>query len=82
MSASIYYQKISKSNKTLPTWAPSNFIDTMERAFGHFPVELDVSHLPTLRGMLAAMREREADSINMLIEAIGEENRIRVWAEY
>lgn len=84
MSANIRYRVVNPEpdGKCLPTWAPSSFINTLERAFGTFPVTLGPRDIRTLVGMVAASGGREQESYQALIDAIGDDNSVAVWAEY
>ncbi len=82
MSANIKYTPIKNNGKDLGVWAPSAFIEAMTKAFGRFPCEVGPSDLATLRGMDAASAGNGNNTAyQRLIEAIGEDTTIKVWAE-
>ena len=84
MSASIRYERVSMSRgKCLSLMAPQAFIGMLEEAFGRFPLEIGPGDLSTLRGMAAALRGKDdGKAIERLIEVIGDDETVMVWAEY
>jgi hypothetical protein len=87
MSATIYWRRVSNSNKTLPVSAPSSFITAMERAFGAGPWIMSGDCLQTLRGMSACYggpdRENPFDAMIRLIDQEnGTTQAIEVWTVY
>lgn len=84
MSASIYWRPVAKSRKSVSTYTPSSFIESIRKAFGEFPVKLDTDSLPVLQGM-AAVEQMPGNGENpyeQLVEAINQIGSIEVWAEY
>lgn len=91
MSASIHYRPTAKSDPYIKgIFAPSSFIESITRAFGAFPCELDESHIPTLRGM-AAMCQRTrinaqdlevGDPFSEIISKIEAHGSIELYAKY
>jgi hypothetical protein len=82
MSATIKYVRVKNAGKSLPVYAPSRFIGSLERAFGCVPCEIGPSDVPILRGMAAVADEQERKCYEILIKEIGEDSQIKVWAEY
>lgn len=83
MSATILTRATGKG-KPLGVGAPSSFIETMERAFGNFPVVLNYSHLERLHGMASvkSLLVNEGEVFERLIEEIEREGEIEVFAQY
>lgn len=82
MSATIHYRKVGKSDPYLKNvMAPSAFIESMERAFGRFPVELGSQDICALRGM-KAMHNGEHNPYTELIEIIERFGLVEVYATY
>lgn len=80
MSATIHYRKTSTVDPYLKcVGAPSSFIQTLERAFGHFPCELSETSISTLKGMSAMTDNQAYEEIIDLIEKFGS---IELYASY
>ena len=76
MGATIHYRKTSKVDPHLKcVGAPSSFMESLTRAFGHFPCEVSDAHIPILQGMAALGSKNEDDNpyleVIELIEKIG-----------
>lgn len=87
MSANILYRQVKPiEGKDLPVWAPSYFIETLERAFGNFPCVLDKTDIATLKGMAATCRDGAAEKYGNpydgLIKAIEKLGAVEVYAQY
>lgn len=84
MSASILYEPVNPNPKSIGAWAPSHFMECMERAGMGLPCTLDESNIPTLRGMAAAfgVQKEAPNPYAELIEAIETNGKISVWSEH
>ncbi len=78
MGANILYTA-TKRGTDLTCSAPSSFIESMNKAFGHFPCDLDESDISTLKGMASCAGIETYDEI---IEALEKHKEIRVFAVY
>ncbi len=78
MSVSLFWQPIK--GKVLTCDSPTKTKEILERAFGSFPLTLDVSSYQIIKGMMASDPENEA--WQELLSAIDEHRRIMVEAEY
>lgn len=82
MSATILTRPTGKG-RLLDVGAPSNFIETMRRAFGQFPVVLNETHLEKLRGMAAIQGPLCDPNPYVRLQAeIMDNGEIEVFAEY
>jgi hypothetical protein len=82
MSANIYARQVKPvEGIDINVSAPSWFIGTMEKAFGHFPCVLSDGSIQTLRGMSATV-SGEYNPFEELIELIEKLGKIEVYAEY
>ena len=61
--------------------SPSSFIESIKKAFDVFPVILNESHIPTLRGM-ASVRGHNKNEYDILLEYIEKFGTIEIYAEY
>jgi len=77
MSANIYWLPV-KPGISLEISSPSNFIELMEKAFGHFPCDLGECDLGKLRGMAVI----EPEMFEPLIKIIEKHKTIRLWEEW
>lgn len=81
VSATIHYRKTSKTDPHLSVGSPSAFIEALERAFGSFPVELDESAIPVLKGMAAASTFSARD-FQEVVDKIEQHGGIELYASY
>jgi len=84
MSASILYEPINPNPKSIDAWAPSSFMETMQRANIALPCTLGPDNIPILMGMAAVFGDK-GDAPNpyqQLVDAINKYGKISVWAEY
>lgn len=84
MSASICYQPVDPKPKTIGAWAPSHFMESMERANLGLPCTLKETDIPILRGMAATFSDH-GDAPNPyqeIIDAIEKYGAIEMWAEH
>ena len=82
MSATIHWRSTAKSDPHLKeVGAPSSFIESIERAFGGFPVELDEKAVPVLRGM-TVMYHEHPNGYDEIIELIEKHGSIELYASY
>lgn len=83
MSASIMWKRVKPEGKALGVSAPSNFIETMRRAFGEGPWVLTDANIERVQGMADAYGGRDEDNPYVkLVALLGEGDAIRIWAEY
>jgi hypothetical protein len=82
MSASIYYRKVSKSNKNLDVSMPSSFVTSMTNAFGNYPWRVSPTSLAILKGMAAVSPDKLSNPYEQLIQIIGDNNEVEIWPEY
>jgi len=83
MSATIHYRVTSTEDPYISVGWPSEFIASLERAFGHFPCELKESDLPILRGLSAAKNlPCNNDPYVQVMELIGKFGSIELYASY
>jgi hypothetical protein len=84
MSASICYRPVDPKPKTIGAYAPSSFMEAMERAGMQLPCTIGKGAIPVLSGMSATWG-KGADSPNPyqnVIDAIEKYGDIELWAEY
>lgn len=87
MSASIFWEPVDPKPKSIGTWAPSSFMEIMERAGLGLPTNLDEAAIPVLRGMAATFGpggpgREHPNPFQQLIDKIEKHGKISVWAEY
>lgn len=83
MSASIFFRQIKPIEKNeIPCDTPSNFIQSLERAFGQFPTALTEKHISTLAGMAAVEGGVDNNVYDILINKIRKYKEIEVFAQW
>ena len=83
MSATIHYRVTTTEDPHIHVGWPSEFIASMERAFGHFPCEVKESAIPVLQGM-SAVRALPVndDPYEQIIRLIKQFGSIELYASY
>lgn len=83
MSASIMWRPLNQG-KHLSVGAPSSFIESLERAFGSFPLKpYGEDAARVLDGMAAATEYKEfREAYQQLAAAVREEGEIEIFAVY
>jgi len=84
MSASIMWKLEKPEGKSLGVVAPNSFIEAMRRAFGEFPLYLDITAIQKLEGMSAVWNNNPNPYITLIeiLDKLGNDQRIKVWAEF
>lgn len=85
MSANIYWQRVNPDQISLSSWAPSSFMQAMDRAGMPLPANLDKGHWERLNAMAAVHGDKEHNPFEELADALmnlPQGGEIRVWAEY
>lgn len=84
MSANIYYHQVKPiKGQEVPTYAPSSFMQTMERVFGDELPELDESDLPKLQALSDAQDpNNNPNPFRALVSGVKKYKTIQLYAEY
>jgi len=83
VSANIYWTPVNHKHINIPTWSPSSYKATLERAFGSFPLILGNNSIPIIAGIAAAQEDkRQGDCFMELVEAIERHGEIMLEVEY
>ena len=71
MSASILWAQVKPiEGKSLSAWAPSAFIESIEKAFGGFPCDFGPDDIPKLSGMASMCRDGGGNPYQEIINRI------------
>lgn len=83
MSASICWRPVTSAKNGLSINSPSSFIRSLEKAFGVFPVKLDIKDVAVLKGMASVDSfDSEESQYEKIIEIINKVGEIEIFAEY
>lgn len=84
MSANICWRPVTANKNSLGVNYPSNFIDSLEEAFGVFPVKLSHEEVPILKGMVSvkSTKSNNCKQYKKIIDLITELGEIEIFAEY
>ena len=85
MSASILWEPVNPEPKHIGAWAPSSFLESMERAGMALPCTVGKKDIPVLTGLAAAMRPDATapNPFQEIIDAIKSTGGdIKLWSEF
>jgi len=85
MSASIFWEPANPNHKSIGAWAPSYFMEQMERAGLGLPCTVGKKDIPVLQGLAASINPgtEAPNPFQEIIDAIKKtDGDISLWAEH
>ena len=84
MSASIFWEPVNPRPDRIGTWAPSYFMECMERVGLRLPCTVSRSDIPKIQGMAATIKDdsEAPNPFKEILEALEKHEAISLWAEH